>query len=166
MLQRNLSRRLRPIIQHRSGVAAVEFAVVAPVFFTLILGMAELSRALNVATNLTSAVREGGRLASMHHNGAIPAGMTTEEKVLLDIRNVLKANGINGGAATLSITHAEGTKAGQNFDLDDNANYLDYFRISAAISYSDVSVFPLRVMKNQTLETSIVFRLGKSDLYQ
>lgn len=150
----------------RRGVAAVEFAVVAPVFMTLILGMAEMSRALDVSANLTSAVREGGRLASMHHNGVIPPGMTTEEKVLLDIRNVLKANGVNGAATTLTITHAEGNNAGQPFDLDDTDNYLKNFRISASVAYADVSVFPLRIMEGQTLSTSIVFRLGKSDLYE
>lgn len=156
----------RTFSSKRQGVAAVEFAVVAPIFVTLILGMAELSRALDVSTNLISAVREGGRLASMHHNGAIPAGMTTEEKVIHDIRNVLKANGIDGAKTTLTITHAEGNNAGQDFDLDSEDNYLQNFRISASIAYSDVSMFPLRVMKNQTLSTSIVFRLGKSDLYE
>lgn len=150
----------------RKGVAAVEFAVIAPVFMTLILGMAELSRALDVSTNLTSAVREGGRLASMHHNGAIPAGMTTEQKVINDIRNVLKANGIDGAKTTLAITHAEGNNEGQPFDLDSGDNYLKNFRISASIDYADVSVFPIRVMKDQTLQTAIVFRLGKADLYQ
>ena len=150
----------------RSGVAAVEFALVAPIFMTLILGTAEMGRALDVSTNLTAAVREGGRLASMHHNGAIPPGMTTADKVMLDIRNVLTANGINGDNVTLTITHAEEPNEGQTFDLDNPDNYLGNFRISAAVDYSDVSFFPLRILENSTLTSSIVFRLGKSDLYE
>lgn len=165
-MRNNIRSRSQGRSESRSGVAAVEFAVIAPIFMTLILGMAELSRALDVSTNLTSAVREGGRLASMHHNGVIPAGMTTEEKVMHDIRNVLKANGVNGSAATLSITHADGPKEGQNFDLDSADNYLAYFRINASVRYEDVSIFPLRVMRDETLATSIVFRLGKADLYE
>ncbi|MBT5019983.1 MAG: pilus assembly protein [Planctomicrobium sp.] len=150
----------------RRGIATVEFAVVAPVFISLILGMAEMSRALDVSTNLTAAVREGGRLASMHHNGAIPPGMTTEQKVIHDIRNVLKANGINGAKTTLTITHADGNNEGQDFDLDSGDNYLQNFRISASIAFSDVTIFPLRRMENQSLNSSVVFRLGKADLYE
>lgn len=161
---------IRPIkknySENRKGVAAVEFAVIAPLFISLILGMAEMSRALSVSTNITAAIREGGRLASMHHNGAIPPGMTTEQKVIHDIRNVLKANGINGAAATLTITHADGSSEGQDFDLDSGDNYLENFRISASIAISDISIFPLEIMENQTLNSSIVFRLGKADLYE
>ncbi len=79
-----------PTHHQRTGAAAVEFAIVAPIFVTLIFGVAEMGRALDVSTNMTAALREGGRLASMHHNGLVPPGMTTEEKVLLDIRTKTK----------------------------------------------------------------------------
>lgn len=150
----------------RSGVAAVEFALVAPIFFTLILGTAEMGRALDVSTNLTAAVREGGRLASMHHNGMIPAGTTTNAKVLQDIRNVLTANGINGNKVTLTLTHADGPQLDQEFDLDDPLNALGNFRITATVAYRDVSFFPLKIMGESTLKTAIVFRLGQASLTQ
>lgn len=148
----------------RSGVAAVEFALVAPIFITLILGTAEMGRALDVSTNLTAAVREGGRLASMHHNGMVPAGMTTNAKVIQDIRNVLTANGINGNKVTLTLTHPDGPQLGQEFDLDDPQNALGNFRITATVAYRDVSFFPLQIMSESTLRTSIVFRLGQASL--
>ncbi|MCO6045220.1 pilus assembly protein [Aeoliella sp. ICT_H6.2] len=49
----------------RSGVAAIEFAFVAPVFFLLIFGLIEASRALNMKQALTNAAREGCRTASL-----------------------------------------------------------------------------------------------------
>ena len=47
----------------RFGVAAVEFAIVSPVFFILIMGMMELGRALMVQQVLTNASREAARTA-------------------------------------------------------------------------------------------------------
>lgn len=49
----------------RSGIAAIEFALVAPVFFLLVFGLIEASRALNMKQALTNAAREGCRTASL-----------------------------------------------------------------------------------------------------
>src|SRR5947199_10201023 len=47
----------------RRGAAIIEFALLAPVLFMLILGMIEFGRVLMVAQLLTDAAREGGRQA-------------------------------------------------------------------------------------------------------
>lgn len=47
----------------RNGAAAVEFAIVAPVFFLLVIGFIELGRALMVQQVLTNASRVGARRA-------------------------------------------------------------------------------------------------------
>ena len=49
--------------RYRRGAAAVEFAVVAPVFFLMIFGMIEFGRMIMVQQVLTNASREGARLA-------------------------------------------------------------------------------------------------------
>jgi len=46
----------------RRGIAAVEFALIAPFFVTLILGTIELGRAIQVKQAVTNASREGARL--------------------------------------------------------------------------------------------------------
>lgn len=148
----------------RQGVAAVEFALVLPLFMVLILGIAEFGRALNVSTNLTAAIREGGRLASMHHNGVIPDGVSASQKVLQDIRNVIMANGINADQIELSLTHGPGPREGMPFDLSDSDNYLEYFQIRATVPYSAVSLFPLRHLNAAQLNSTIVFRLGRGGL--
>src|SRR6184192_1684252 len=55
----------RPLAGRRSrrGAAIIEFALLAPVLFMLVLGMIEFGRVLMVAQLLTDAAREGGRLA-------------------------------------------------------------------------------------------------------
>ena len=47
----------------RRGASAVEMAVIAPVFLTLVLGIIESSRLGMVSQLLTTAVREGCRVA-------------------------------------------------------------------------------------------------------
>ena len=49
----------------RDGVAAVEFAFIAPVFFLLVLGLVEMGRMVMVQQSLTNAAREGCRTAVM-----------------------------------------------------------------------------------------------------
>ena len=49
--------------RNRRGAAAVEFAIVAPVFFLLIFGMIEFGRMVMVQQIITNASREGARVA-------------------------------------------------------------------------------------------------------
>src|SRR4249919_61456 len=55
---------------NRYGAAAVEFAIVAPVFFLLVIGMIEVGRAMMVQQVLINASRVGARQA-------VTAGATT-----------------------------------------------------------------------------------------
>ena len=55
--------RLRHKLRARRGTSALEMAIVAPVFVTLILGQIETSRLGMVAQLLTTAAREGCRVA-------------------------------------------------------------------------------------------------------
>jgi Flp pilus assembly protein TadG len=48
----------------RAGVAAVEFAVLLPLLFLLLLGAWEVGRAVQVYSILNNAVREGARIAA------------------------------------------------------------------------------------------------------
>jgi Flp pilus assembly protein TadG len=59
----------------RAGVAAVEFALVAPVFFVLVFGMIEFGRMVMVQQILTNASREGARRAVL--DGATSTNVNT-----------------------------------------------------------------------------------------
>lgn len=147
----------------RSGTATVEFAITAPLFLTLVLGLSEMSRALDVTTAMTGAVREGGRLATMDYGNKVPNGMTPNQKIIQDIRNMLSASGLPGASFTITITYAEGAKAGQTFDIANQSNYLQYFKISASVPYQSVGVIP-KIMAGRNLQSSLVFRMGRTSL--
>jgi len=70
VMQESSKRRSQPRLCRRStrrhkrlGVAATEFAIVAPVFLLLVIGMVELGRALMVQQVLINASRVGARQA-------------------------------------------------------------------------------------------------------
>ena len=77
----------------RRGAAAVEFALILPLFFLLILGMIELGRGLMVQQILTNAAREGARAAIM--DGATTAGVKTI------VTDYLTNSTISGGTVTV-----------------------------------------------------------------
>jgi Flp pilus assembly protein TadG len=69
---RRLSNRRRKL---RVGAAATEFAIVAPVFFLMVVGFIEFGRALMVQQVLINASRVGARMAST--TGATTSSVTT-----------------------------------------------------------------------------------------
>jgi Flp pilus assembly protein TadG len=147
--------------EKRRGTATVEFAVVAPLFMTLALGTWEMGTAVKASNNLTAAVREGGRLASMDFNGKLATAQTPNQKVIQDIRAFLSAGGIPGAQVTVTITYAEGASAGSTFDLNDPNNYMQLFKITASVPYSAVSMFPNRFLAGQTLKAQLICRRGR-----
>jgi Flp pilus assembly protein TadG len=92
-----LERTYRPCRRNRQGAAVVEFAVVAPVFFMVVLGMIEFGRAIMVEQVLTNAAREGARVAVL--DSATSTGVTSQ------VTNYLRNAGIpTGGTVTINPT--------------------------------------------------------------
>lgn len=155
-----------PLETGRRGAAAVEFAVLVPLFLMLVMGTWEMGSALTAGTKLAAAVREGGRLASMDYEESLGSGQTANQKVEQDIKNFLTASSIPGEHVTVTITHADGPSAGSTFDLQDPDNYLGLFRITASVNYEDISAFPVDYMAGETVQASLVFRMGRVTLGQ
>tara|TARA_R110002095_G_scaffold204879_1_gene187864 strand:+ start:1234 stop:1806 length:573 start_codon:yes stop_codon:yes gene_type:complete len=134
-------------IQNRRGVAAVEFALIAPVFLALILGMVAVRRAVHTSTVMDAALAQSARLASMDAGLKLPSGMTLNDKVILDVRNFLRASGIENDETNLTVTitradDGEGNpldpmpnppSTGSEFDLTDPANRNRLFRLGIEI---------------------------------
>ncbi len=146
--------------KNRKAAAATEFAVVAPVLVVLILGTCELGQATAGATKIASAIREGGRLASMDFSGKLEPGQTANQKVEQDILNFLAATGVKTQGVVLSIEHAEGS--GGTFDLSTKDNYLELFRITVSVPYKNVSSDPINLMSGRMITASTVFRRGRT----
>jgi Flp pilus assembly protein TadG len=85
------------------GAAAVEMALVAPVFVTLLLGMIEASRLGMVAQLLTTAAREGCRVAVLDGS--------TQASVQARVNAVLTGSGISVGTVTPTCSSGAWTSA-------------------------------------------------------
>lgn len=84
------------------GLAAVELAILMPVFLMLMLATAELGRACYEFNTLTKAVREGGRyLSARALNGAGVVALTAQEQTTAR-RIVVFGNPAGAGAPLLT----------------------------------------------------------------
>jgi Flp pilus assembly protein TadG len=84
----------RAVRKRRRGAAAVEFAIVLPVFVILVFGMIEYGRMVMVQQVITNASREGARKAVL--DGA------TTSSVQSAVTSYLTSAKISGGSATVS----------------------------------------------------------------
>ena len=122
--------------EKRRGAVAVEFAVVAPVFVAIALGVIEVGRAYEAQNLLASAAREGGRFGSMDRTGMALEGQSSNDKLIADVKSFLAAAGVPPEQVNVEITHA-GSEA--VFDLDDPANELALFEVQVEVAYSAIS---------------------------
>ncbi len=123
----------------RRGAAAVEFAVVLPVFITLVFGMIEYGRMVMVQQVITNAAREGCRKAIMDG--------TTGQEVLDLVNDYLDSAGITG--ATVTVTPSEPSEAGAGEPIT----------VSVSVPYDQVSWLPAPMFLSGTeMSASCVMR--------
>ena len=143
----------------RRGTATVEFAMVAPVFLTLLLGVTETSRLFETRNQLAVAAREGARMAAMDRSGIVADGQTTNAKVTQDVKNFLQASGLDPDKVNVEVvSHDDPSQA---FNLDDPANSLKYFELRVSVPYNEVSHLAPPGMEEHQLGAKIVFRNSK-----
>jgi Flp pilus assembly protein TadG len=128
----------RRVRKRRRGAAAVEFAVVLPVFVILVFGMIEYGRMVMVQQVITNASREGAR-------GAVLDGATTSS-VQTAVTNYLTSAKVNGGSTAVSpdpTTAASG----------------DPITVTVSIPFSAVSWLPSPMyLGGKTLSASTTMR--------
>ncbi len=123
----------------RRGASAVEFALVAPVFFMVLLGMIEFGRMAMVQQVITNAAREGARIAVF--DGA------TKSKVTTKVDEYLAAASIRGA------------KVGVSPDPPDSAGYGESVTVSVGVPFKDVSWLPAPFfLGGKTLQAESVMR--------
>jgi Flp pilus assembly protein TadG len=130
--------------RQRRGAAAVEFAIVAPVFFLLVFGMIEYGRMVMVEQVLTNASREGARVGVLDP----PTGQTSLPLVTTTVNNYLTAAGISG--ATIVTTPTEPSMA----------TYGQSVTVKVSVAFSNVSWLPTSMFGNgaKILSASTVMR--------
>ena len=158
--QHRTNRRTR----RRRGAVTVEFAIVAPVFLTIMMGVSQTSRMFDVQNQLSVAVREGARLAAMDRTGMLADGQTTNQKITQDIHNLLTANGLPGSDADVFIVDPDDHVT--PFDLDESANDLKLFELRVELPFSTVSSLAGATYDDATFTAKVVFRNARAAMAQ
>ena len=134
-----LERPCRLFRRNRRAAAAVEFAIVAPVFFLLVFGMIEYGRMVMVQQVITNASREGCRAAVL--DGATTSGVTST------VNSYLTCGSISGATVTVSP------------DPPTNAQYGDPVTVTVSIPFTQVSWLPSPMyLGGTTLTAATVMR--------
>lgn len=125
--------------KNRRGAAAVEFAVIAPVFILLVFGMVEFGRMVMVQQVLTNASREGARRAVL--DGATSSEVTTT------VNDYLQNSTVQGATVTISP------------NPPNNAGFGEPVTVTISVPFSSVSWLPTPMYLGQkTLSASTVMR--------
>ena len=91
-------------------------------------------------------------------------GVTANQKVINDIKNMLKAEGYNTANVIVTITHADGATVGQTFDLSLSTNQYKLMKIRLTIPYSDVGIFPMKISGSALLDAELVAAKGRATM--
>lgn len=133
MLTRNAGR------GRRRAASAVEFAIVAPIFFMVVLGIIEFGRMSMVQQILTNAAREGARVAVLDES--------THSSVETKVNDYLAAGSIHGATVTMSP------------DPPSSAGFGEPVSVTVAVGFSDVSWLPAPFfLGGKTLSATVVMR--------
>jgi hypothetical protein len=95
---------------NRRGQAAVELALVLPIFLLLVVGMLEFARAWNLHQSITDAVREGARRALIADSPPIPI-----DSVYAPMWRYLEQAGYDPTYATMGVCDAPDTNCGTTY---------------------------------------------------
>jgi Flp pilus assembly protein TadG len=116
-------RRTGPI---RDGNAAVEFAIVLPFIMTLLMGILEVGRLIEMQQVLTNATREGARHAA--------TGQYTDSQCQQVVLSYVQVAGFPTTGMTVTVSDL--TTPGNDVSA---ANYLDRIQVTSTYPYQNVA---------------------------
>jgi Flp pilus assembly protein TadG len=111
--------------KERRAVAAVEFAVCLPLILTLLLGIWEVGRMIEIQQILHNAAREAGRQAA--------TGQLTNSDVQDVVVDYLSVAGLPTTNVVVTVTDLDTSGADVSA-----ANYLDRIQVTATIPVTDI----------------------------
>ncbi len=106
-------------LRNRRGVAALEFALVAPALFLLTIGIIDVGRMMWTASSLGHAAREGARYATVHAAESVePASDATVEAFVAD-----RVFGIDPANLSVSIAWSPNSNPGSTVTITVDYQY-------------------------------------------
>lgn len=141
----------------RSGTAAVELAVIAPLVIALLVGLLEVGRMVQVNEIISNAAREGARNAS--------TGVNTYANVQTVVQNYLTNAGItNQTGLVINVYDVTQGNSGPQFNPA-NAAYLDQLQVTVSLPYSNVQLAPLPGFSNSVVSANVVWYSNQDQAY-
>lgn len=144
MIRLSRIHRRDPSSKNRRGAAAVEMALVLPVFVTVTLGMIELGRGIMVAQLMTNAAREAARTAII--DGSTDASVANVAKSFLET-----AAKVSQSDVSVTITNASGGSVA-------TAQPRDLITVTVSLPYSKVSWLPPKYLAGKSLSATSAMR--------
>lgn len=139
-----------PCRRNRRGAAAVEFAMVAPIFFLMIFGMIEFGRMVMVQQILTNASREGARL------GVLDNIVESEVvQTVVDYASSGRVNVTSGDVTVVAIDDVTGAEKAYA-----SSDYGDSIEVTVTVAFGQVSWLPSSFFgnNNKDLTATTVMR--------
>ncbi|HVX62328.1 MAG TPA: TadE/TadG family type IV pilus assembly protein [Pirellulales bacterium] len=133
----------------RRGTSAVEFAFIAPLFFLLVIGMIEFSRAMMVQQVLTTASREGARMATLDSTN-YSSDPSPTSLVVSAVDQCLAGANVNGSTTTISPALPVG--AGQDITVTVSVPYSSVTWIPSPWFLGGTTLTAVSVMRRETTQ--------------
>jgi Flp pilus assembly protein TadG len=128
----------------RRGVAVVEFAVVAPLFFLLVFGMIEFGRMVMVQQVITNASREGARIGVL--DGATTADVTTA------VNNYLTSASVHGATVTVAPNPPSSAGYGAPVTITVSVNFNQVSWLPSPMFLGGQNLSAVAVMRRETIQ--------------
>jgi Flp pilus assembly protein TadG len=147
----------RRTVPSRSGTAAVELAVVAPLVLILLLGLLEFGRMVQVNQIVSNAAREGARKAS--------TGVNTYADVQTTVANYLTNAGItNQTGLTVTVYNVTQGNSGPQFNPS-TAAWVDQLQVTVTLPYSNVQLVSVPGTSNTVISAQAVWFSNQDQAY-
>ncbi len=135
---------VRSLPRHPRGAAAVEFALVVPLFLSLVFGIVEFGRAMMVGQLVTNAAREGARMAVI--NGA--TNSQVEAAVIDNLERTLGIASTNTEGISVACTVEPDAGNPDAGDEVSDAGSRDLCTIEVRVSHELVKYLGLTYLTN------------------
>jgi Flp pilus assembly protein TadG len=130
--------------KQRKGAAAVEFALVAPVFVLLVFGMIEYGRMVMVQQVITNASREGARRAVL--DGVTSADVTNT------VTTYLTNGAVSGATVTLNPTNPASASSGSPVTVTVSVPYTAVSWLPSPFFLGSATLTSTSTMRRETVD--------------